>query len=62
MKVLKHFVEECIGIIPLGLLRHYRCHDLTMLSVNISNLAIITVKNVIIIVLFETLANVKELI
>ena len=25
---------------------HYCCHDLTMLSVNISNVAIITIKNV----------------
>ena len=40
----------------------YGCHDLTMLSVNISDLAIITVKNLIIVVLFITLANLKELI
>ena len=38
------------------------CHDLTMLTINISNIAIITVKNVIIAVLFQTLGNLKQLI
>ena len=40
------------------------CHDLTMLSINISNIATITVKNVdyIISVLFITLGNLKQLI
>ena len=38
------------------------CHDLTMLTINISNIAIITVKNIIIAVLFETLGNLKQLI
>ena len=33
------------------------CHDLTMLTINISNIVIITVKNVIIAVLFQTLGN-----
>ena len=37
-------------------------HDLTMLSVNISNIAITTVKNVDYVVLFITLANLKQLI
>ena len=47
------------------------CHDLTMFSVNISDIAIITVKNVIlllsllkmliIVVLFIPLANLKQL-
>ena len=38
------------------------CHDLTMLTIDISNIAIITVKNVIIAVLFQTLGNLKQLI
>ena len=40
------------------------CHDLTMLRLNISDIAIITVKNVDqkIVVLFITLANLKQLI
>ena len=38
------------------------CHDLTMLSVNISNIAIISVKNAYYVVLFITLANLKQLI
>ena len=40
------------------------CHDLTMLRMNISDIAIITVKNVDqkIVVLFITLANLKQLI
>ena len=39
------------------------CHDLTMLSVNISGIAIITVKIfLIIVVLFITLANLMQLI
>ena len=38
------------------------CHDLTMLTIDISNIAIITVKNVIIAVLFKTLGNLKQLI
>ena len=40
------------------------CHDLTMLRLNISDIAIITVKNVDqkIVVLFMTLANLKQLI
>ena len=38
------------------------CHEFTMLSVNISNIAIITVKMLIIVVLFITLANQKQLI
>ena len=40
------------------------CHDLTMLRLNISDIAIITVKNVNqkIVVLFITLANLKQLI
>ena len=33
------------------------CHDLTMLTINISNIVIITVKNVIIAVLFQTLGK-----
>ena len=40
------------------------CHDLTMLRLNISDIAIITVKNVDqkIVALFITLANLKQLI
>ena len=38
------------------------CHDLAMLKVNISDIAIITVKMLIIVVLFITLANLKQLI
>ena len=38
------------------------CHDLTMLSVNISDIAIITAKLLIIIVLFITLPNLKHLL
>ena len=38
------------------------CHDLTMLSVNISNIAIITIKMLIIVVLSITLPNLKQLI
>ena len=40
------------------------CHDLTMLRLNISDIAIITAKNVDqkIVVLFITLANLKQLI
>ena len=38
------------------------CHDLTMLSVNISDIAIITVKIFLIVVLFIILANLKQLI
>ena len=38
------------------------CHDLTMLSVNVSDIAIITMKMLIIIVLFITLANLMQLI
>ena len=38
------------------------CHDLTMLTIDISNIAITTVKNVIIAVLFQTLGNLKQLI
>ena len=38
------------------------CHDSTILTINKSNIAIITVKKVIIAVLFETLGNVKQLI
>ena len=38
------------------------CHDLTMLSVNISDIAVITIKNVDYGVLFITLANLKQLI
>ena len=37
-------------------------HDLTMLSVNVSDIAIITMKMLIIIVLFITLANLMQLI
>ena len=37
------------------------CHDLKMLCLNISDITIITVKNVVV-VLFVTLANLKELI
>ena len=37
-------------------------HDLTRLSVNISNIAIIIVKGLIIVVLFMTLANSKHII
>ena len=40
----------------------YGYHDLTILSVNISDIAIITVKNLIMVVLFITLANLKQLI
>ena len=38
------------------------CHDLSMLSVNISNITIITVKMLIIDVLFIKLPNLKQLI
>ena len=39
------------------------CHDLTMLSVNTSDIAIITIiKILIIVVLFITLANLKQLV
>ena len=39
------------------------CHDLPMLSVNISNVAIITVKKMlIIVVLFISFANLKQFI
>ena len=38
------------------------CHDLTMLSFNIRNIAIITLKLLIIALLFTTLANMKQLI
>ena len=38
------------------------CHDLTMLSVDISDIDIITVKILIVTVLFITLANLKQLI
>ena len=38
------------------------CHNLSMLCLNISNTAIITVKNVDYVVLFITLANLKQLI
>ena len=41
---------------------HNGCHDLTMLSVNISNIAIITIKMLIIVVLSITLPNLKQLI
>ena len=37
-------------------------HDLTRLSVNISNIAIIIIKGLIIVVLFMTLANSKHII
>ena len=38
------------------------CHNLTMLTVNISDITITTVKMLIIVVLFTTLANLKQLI
>ena len=38
------------------------CHDVTVLSVNISDIAIITVTNVSYVVLFITFANLKQLI
>ena len=38
------------------------CHDLTMISVIISDITIINVKNFIVFVLFIKLANLKELI
>ena len=38
------------------------CHDLTLLSFNIRNIAIITLKLLIIALLFTTLANMKQLI
>ena len=38
------------------------CHALTMLNVNISNIAIITVKNVDYRCIIHTLANLKQLI
>ena len=38
------------------------CHDLTMLSVNRSDIAIITIKNVTIVVFSITLENLKQLI
>ena len=38
------------------------CHDLTMLSFNIRDIAIITLKLLIIALLFTTLANMKQLI
>ena len=36
------------------------CHDLTILNVNISDIAIITVKSIVL--LYITLANLKQLI
>ena len=38
------------------------CHDMAMLSANTSNIAIITFKMLIIVLLFITLANLKQLI
>ena len=38
------------------------CHDLTMLSVNMSDIAVILLKMLIIVALFITLANLKQLI
>ena len=38
------------------------CHDLTMLRVNISDIAIITLKSLVVVVLFITLASLKQLI
>ena len=38
------------------------CRDLTMVSVNISNITITTVKNVDYVILLITLANLKQLI
>ena len=38
------------------------CHDLTMLSVNINDIAIISIKMLIFVVLFITLGNMKQLI
>ena len=38
------------------------CHDLTMLSVNMSDIAVILLKVLIIVALFITLANLKQLI
>ena len=38
------------------------CHDLTMLSVNTSDIAVILLKMLIIVALFITLANLKQLI
>ena len=38
------------------------CHDLSMLCLNIGDIAIITVKNINYVVLFITLANLKQLI
>ena len=38
------------------------CHDLAMLSVNINDTAIVTVKNVNYLWLFITLGNLKQLI
>ena len=38
------------------------CHDLTRLTVNISDIAVITVKMLIIVVLFITLAKLEQLI
>ena len=38
------------------------CHDLTMLSVNRSDITIITIKNVTIVVFSITLENLKQLI
>ena len=38
------------------------CHDLTMLSVNTNDIAIITVQGLIIVVLFIMLGNRKQLI
>ena len=38
------------------------CHDLTMLSVNLSNIAIFTIKNVDYRCIIHTLANLQQLI
>ena len=38
------------------------CHDLAMLSVNINDIAIVTVKNVSYLWLFITLGNLKQLL
>ena len=38
------------------------CHDLTMLSVNMSDIAVILLTMLIIVALFITLANLKQLI
>ena len=61
---LNHGLNYVFNGSPMYVIDHLcnGCHDLSMLSVNISNIAIITVKTLINVELFITLSNLKQLI